>query len=140
MFYEPAMILAMVLFYLDVRVRKEALDLEWGAHQTQPVEAALSGDAMAPASFPTQSAFPTPAEPINAPPSGFPVAPTNIAPTDAPAVAWQSLVEESPPPPPPINAPLPGDVATLACPKCGAVSPATSTFCMTCGALLKSDA
>ena len=132
MFFEPAMMLALVLFYLDVRVRNEALDLEWSAHQSQP-EAALSLAPMAPPlAYPTQGVFPMPTEPISAPVS-------SIAPPDSPAVPWQTLIEE-PLPTPPTDAPLPGDAPTLACPKCGAISPATSTFCMTCGALLSSDA
>ncbi len=130
MFFEPAMMLALVLFYLDVRVRKEALDLEWSAHQTQPVEAALSA-AYQPAPMASPGVFPSPAEPLSAPQEAL------AAPAPS-AVPWQSLVEETPPSSP-VNAPLPGEVATLACPKCGALLPATSTFCMTCGALLKSD-
>lgn len=33
---QPAMLLAMVLFYVDLRIRKEALDLEWTTHVTAP--------------------------------------------------------------------------------------------------------
>lgn len=139
MFFEPAMMLALVLFYLDVRVRNEALDLEWSAHQSQPPEAppslAPAPAPMAPSlAYPTQGVFPMPAEPIREP-----MGVSSIAPPDSPAVPWQSLVEE-PLPAPPTDAPLPGDAPTIACPKCGAISPATSTFCMTCGALLSSDA
>jgi hypothetical protein len=36
MLFTPAWLIAMVLFYLDLRVRKDALDLEWTTHSTGP--------------------------------------------------------------------------------------------------------
>ncbi|MDF2439799.1 MAG: hypothetical protein JWN98_783 [Abditibacteriota bacterium] len=39
-FYMPIHYLAMTLVYLDLRVRKEALDIEWTAHQTAPTPVA----------------------------------------------------------------------------------------------------
>ena len=135
MFFEPAMMLALVLFYLDVRVRKEALDLEWAAHQSQP--------PTAPNEAPLANAYGgAPATPSGASPFGdfASVAPPLAPPAPAPesAVPWQNLVEATPPTPT-TNAPLPGDVATVLCPQCRSISPATSIFCMACGTRLKAD-
>jgi hypothetical protein len=38
LFYTPLYQLILTVFYLDVRVRQEALDLEWTAHTTAPAE------------------------------------------------------------------------------------------------------
>jgi hypothetical protein len=40
--WNPIQFLLMTMFYLDVRVRKEALDIEWGAYQSTPAPAAPS--------------------------------------------------------------------------------------------------
>jgi hypothetical protein len=44
--YTPLYYLIITVFYLDVRVRQEALDLEWTAHTTAPVVAATSTPAV----------------------------------------------------------------------------------------------
>ena len=36
MLFTPAFLIAIVLFYLDIRIRKDALDLEWTTHATAP--------------------------------------------------------------------------------------------------------
>jgi hypothetical protein len=41
--YMPIHYLASTLLYLDLRIRKEALDLEWTAHTTAPTEPVFSG-------------------------------------------------------------------------------------------------
>lgn len=89
----PIYYLAQALFYLDARVRHEALDLEWNAHRT--VEAAQP-TAFQPAQYAPegapQSFFQTVEAPI-APPSTSstwapaPAPPVNTAPFAAPAEA-----------------------------------------------------
>ncbi len=40
--FTPAFLIAIVLFYLDIRVRKDALDLEWTTHTTAPPASAVA--------------------------------------------------------------------------------------------------
>jgi hypothetical protein len=78
--FTPAFLLAMVLFYLDIRVRKDALDLEWTTHATAPTLAptnsaatasapyAVSGfENLSPAPLPVQPTVQTVQSPIQLP-------------------------------------------------------------------------
>lgn len=58
--FTPAFLIAIVLFYLDIRVRKDALDLEWTTHATAP---------SVPASPPTYAVSAQPGTPYGV--SGF---------------------------------------------------------------------
>lgn len=56
MLFTPAWLIAMVLFYLDLRVRKDALDLEWTTHATGP-SAPANPTYVAPAAATTATSF-----------------------------------------------------------------------------------
>ena len=78
MLFTPAWLIAMVLFYLDLRVRKDALDLEWTAHATAPTVAPVSyvAPASAATSFQNVSAAQIPVQPTPPPPPPSPTLPT----------------------------------------------------------------
>jgi hypothetical protein len=44
----PFMFLLIAMFYLDLRIRKEALDLEWSAHVSTPQETSTGANAQSP--------------------------------------------------------------------------------------------
>lgn len=90
--YVPIHYLASTLLYLDLRIRKEALDLEWTAHTTAPTEPVFSGTT--PQNAPLdQWTTHGPGEPATAwaanaptyvPPPDTPVSPATAAGTTAP--------------------------------------------------------
>lgn len=92
--FSPALYLIMAVLYLDLRVRKEALDLEWSAHVSAPAVPASPAVAMVPQAIETpveNSAFFSPASfgaaPVapELPSVGEPEAPSPFAP---PPVDW----------------------------------------------------
>jgi hypothetical protein len=84
--YVPIHYLASTLLYLDLRIRKEALDLEWTAHTTAPTEPAFSGTMPANSTFDQWTANNS-AEPV----TGWAAnAPTYMPAPDAPVPASTS--------------------------------------------------
>jgi len=79
-FYSPIQYLAMTLVYLDLRVRKEALDIEWTAHQTAP-EPLASWDM-------------TPTQPTSFDGTSVQWAPSDVAP---PPANWGADTDATPP-------------------------------------------
>jgi hypothetical protein len=75
--FTPAFLMAMVLFYLDLRVRKDALDLEWTTHATGPSVQATPTYAV-PAAATTATSFQN-----LAPPQTPPQAPAQPSPSSA---------------------------------------------------------
>ena len=178
MLFTPAWLLAMVLFYLDLRVRKDALDLEWTTHATAPsvapatayaapVNTATSFQNLTPTPAPVQPAPPlTPIQPALQPPiqptssvtnaatdttpltfevPNFEAAPLSATaalnqtpvenPVEAPTetASWQSLIEPDAPSVPQLAS---ANEIEVTCPSCGAKSPSSYVFCMSCGARL----
>lgn len=89
--FMPAFLLAIVLFYLDIRVRKDALDLEWTTHVTAPPASQNAPLA------PTISA---PVSPANAPiGAAIPIGFENVAPS-VPAAPLQTAPTTPMQPPP----------------------------------------
>jgi hypothetical protein len=149
--WSPIFYITLTLFYLDIRIRKEALDLEWSAHVTAPQTVAPQ-DGSPVASLPVES----PGAPFGmASTSSFaspatPFAPTYTAtppPRETPlyttpslaASQEQPILEQPPPEQPTLEQPVNSGTADAAitCPQCGTVAPATQAFCMRCGTLLK---
>jgi hypothetical protein len=64
--WTPLLYLILSVFYLDVRVRQEALDLEWTAHTTAPQINAVVAPAGAPPPFvgamPAETPTPSPTD------------------------------------------------------------------------------
>ena len=148
--WSPIFYLTLGLFYLDLRVRKEALDIEWNAHQTmppqeQPHQQVAPAPTFAPHSAPqeTPQAFetaPDSLQPVNTNPA------QTLAPISAQTVRLpdpQSTPSVAATPGPEIAAPAavapaavaPAD-ATITCSQCGHASSAQQSFCMNCGARL----
>jgi hypothetical protein len=112
----PLYYLTLGLFYYDLRVRKEGLDIEWNAH--------LAIQATAPE--PPTGAYPqshTPSQP--APQAEAPAAPY--------AAEVNSATQEPGP-----TAEAGNEATRVTCLNCGATSPAGQVFCMSCGARLAS--
>ncbi|HEX8835210.1 MAG TPA: zinc ribbon domain-containing protein [Abditibacteriaceae bacterium] len=157
--WNPIFYITLGLLYLDLRVRKEALDLEWTAHTT--AEHIAPAPAAAPvynapfvlpqSNVPAQpgvqaknadlaegeSAFPTisldPPSPREIPTAAQP--PSIQPPSFDTPVFEPASVQPAPSPfPPPVEAET---NATITCAQCGASAPAGQTFCMTCGAKLR---
>jgi hypothetical protein len=82
--YTPLYYLIVTVFYLDVRVRQEALDLEWTAHTTAPLVAAVNSTAV------TRSPYESTPQPESGISGGFDRAPASAE----AAVSW---AEYSPP-------------------------------------------
>lgn len=77
--YMPLYYLILTVFYLDVRVRQEALDLEWTAHASMPAQDGAPGVAATPVFIPTGMATSYPATGYSASelsPSSFSPQPT----------------------------------------------------------------
>jgi hypothetical protein len=151
--WSPIFYITLALFYLDIRIRKEALDLEWSAHVTAPQAVAAQATApaaslpvevqgtsfgtLSPTSFagPTTPLSPTSAT-ANLPYQEAPWSPA--APSSSPLeqpVLEQPLLEQ-PTLEQPAN-PVANDTAVITCPQCGATAPSTQTYCMRCGTLLQ---
>lgn len=127
-FFEPAMMLALVLFYLDVRVRQEALDLEWASYESgerNPVAAELSAPTAPAASFSSLS-IPAHEEP--------PAEPQSVE--GLPTIAWQNLDLSAPSAQPVAASTLPP--SKKSCPNCGVQAVESALFCMACGTVLNS--
>lgn len=94
-FYTPIHYLAMTLVYLDLRVRKEALDIEWTAHQTAPTPLA-SWDATptSPTSFNGMAAQGAPS--TVAPPPAHWVADPDATPAQSTLDAPDTLAGQTP--------------------------------------------
>lgn len=130
MLFTPAWLIAMVLFYLDLRVRKDALDLEWTTHATGPSVPATTAYAApnaAPAvtSFqnltpaptttettPMQTLIQTPVDASVSPPDSSSVSPSDSLPdSSVPSQAAPSTTSfevpsfEAAPPSPPLSPP-----------------------------------
>ena len=128
--WSPLFYLTLTLFYLDLRIRKEALDLEWSAHTTTPEIDGRELAAPAPQWTGATDATNTFAPPIsaNAMNQGstveFDRTPSaTLPPTQSPAPdAWYDSLPET------TSAPLP---PTIAAPP---VALAPRTICHHCGA------
>lgn len=115
--FAPAMTLAVTLFYLDLRVRKDALDLEWTAHVTAPpVAPSPPAPYGAPGGAPYAGPYGTPpAGPYAAHPAppGTPYGTTYGAPPPAPGAPYgvppytNPQYPNAPYPPPSTVAPAP---------------------------------
>jgi len=109
----PIQFLLIAIFYLDVRVRNEALDIEWTAHQS------------------------------TAPPGNMPASQLNFAastptietPNIEPMAVEPMAVEMSPPAP--LEVVESGVYNEQICPQCGARNAADLEVCATCGTRLK---
>ncbi len=120
--WNPVFYLTLALFYLDIRVRKEALDLEWTAHATAP--AVSPAEAVNYAATPAFSPIESPVMPSSAvqspvaPPSSLtptaaaPAASAAPAPPATPAAAISSGAPSSPPFAEPFAAPAPFAVSS----------------------------
>lgn len=164
--YKPIFTLILGLLYLDIRVRNEALDLEWNAHVTAPQWGTPSTTPSAtPVQLPTGFAAANPSPPVasytdsfatpptgNATPLAHDVAPSPVvaspendfssAPVTPPA-SFEAAPSTTPTGETEVPAPQ-GDLAatasdgqTITCPQCGATSPASSIFCLKCGTNLR---
>ncbi|MDQ3813175.1 MAG: zinc ribbon domain-containing protein [Armatimonadota bacterium] len=129
----PILNLIITLFYLDMRVRKEALDLEWAAHVTAPVATPVTTAATGRpvVELPPAEAF-TGTRPLEA--TGL-AATASLTSSVSPAATRQLTDNPVASPPVADNA---ADANTIVCPQCGAPAAATHTFCMKCGARLSS--
>ncbi len=163
MLFTPAMLIAIVLFYLDIRIRKDALDLEWTTHATAPDTpitpaysmATAQGNAPSATGFENLTPVAPPIQPIQTPLTTSPIQPASpvapltddlfdvpdfeAAPAPSPApepvTSWQTLLEE------PVSLPMNADTAAnrateITCLVCGKQSPPNYLFCMSCGAQL----
>ena len=128
--WNPIFYLTLTLFYLDLRIRKEALDLEWSAHSTTPVEAV---GAYPPGAELRSSTVETGA-PVFASPQSF-TALQGDAPTRPDS--WYDALPATPAAPVPV--PQQAAVIPIAprviCAHCGASIAAAET-CSNCGARL----
>ncbi|HEX8552041.1 MAG TPA: hypothetical protein VF681_10870 [Abditibacteriaceae bacterium] len=148
--WNPIFYLTLTLFYLDLRIRKEALDLEWTAHVSTPESALHSAREIA-------HGMATGATAIGAAPAhqwangpqgtvesgaGFVGVPTT--PPTTPADAWYDALPQTTlgAPVPPTVAPPPLDIVPrVICQHCGAsVSPVSNadgvSVCSNCGSAL----
>ena len=156
--WNPVFYLTLTLFYLDLRIRKEALDLEWSAHTTTP-----ELDARELVETPPQwsnatgaNAFTTPisANPMNANPVQqstveFDRTQPATLPTQSPAApdAWYDSLPATPaaPLPPTVAAPPVALAPRTICHHCGAsvnASPDANgvAHCPNCGQTLPTPA
>lgn len=125
--FKPFYYTTLTLFYLDIRIRKEALDLEWTAHTTTPQEALTAGR--------------------NAPNVWSPDTPGGLgsfvglpagaaASSGAPNTWYDAVPAGQAPPVPNLHGAPPAPIAPrLICSHCGASVPASDT-CSNCGSLL----
>jgi hypothetical protein len=131
--WNPIFYLTLILFYLDLRIRKEALDLEWTAHTTTPAEALNASQS--PARWDTGSMFGSTGTVENGA-TFVSLAPTGS--TEPTGGAWYDAVPLAPTTPVPSarQEPAPGVVAPrVICAHCGASVPAAD-FCSNCQARL----
>jgi len=137
------------MLYLDVRVRKEALDLEWSAHATAPVEANAAalrgGDTIGMATPDASHSWslddaagttePELASGVQLPPSDLP--PIDTPPSFLPVAAPRASAPEAGayiPFEPPVAEPPPAAGGQTVCALCGATVAAGATACARCGA------
>lgn len=122
----PLVYITLGMFYLDVRIRKEALDLEWTAHTTTPAEMPFDS---APANVWNTASTVENAPTFVAMPQNAPAAPANNS--------WYDALPATPAAPVPHHSTAP--VATVAqrviCHHCGA-SVVPAEICSNCGTRL----
>lgn len=123
--WNPMFYLIMTLLYLDMRVRKEALDLEWAAHVTAP-----KWDTPPPGAPPTHAAynsgFTTPAYSSTPPPTYTHAIPAEFAPVNmaVPSTPFgESTTSDTAPPN--VSAPFSND--DIATTPTGSISPTIET-------------
>jgi len=134
--YSPIYYLIITLFYLDMRVRKEALDLEWADHTSAPPAGAGRPVVEMPARETWSTTVPAGAVPaatdFASPVADFGVAEAASSPAVAPPspAATQLLTDTA--------APAPGVAGDteIVCSQCGTRAAATQVFCMRCGTRL----
>lgn len=150
-FAAPIFYLVIAVLYLDIRVRHEALDLEWTAHTTAPLPIDRPFSAPAIASFmPIDVAPPTNLAPIDPAPPEPPAPHASADAADAADAAISAEAVQAAPQndsqamqaatigePVEENAPDATAGQTIICPRCGAQEAAVQTFCNTCGARLR---
>ena len=129
--YEPWNCLILSLLYLDIRVRKEALDLEWSAHVTAPQIDPATAASQAfggPTDFGQAGQF-SPTFSANAT-HVWATAPSAAANDVAASAAAPDLYAAAASPAPSVTvAPLP-----VKCQLCGVENPVDLEYCAACGA------
>jgi hypothetical protein len=102
LFWTPAQLLIVAVLYLDLRVRREALDLEWATYSTSPPAPQLNSDPTLQnaASTPLPYTADSSTAPLSAAMGASNVLPSQVSPT---SLAAGGPVEHVTPPPPSLN-------------------------------------
>lgn len=136
--WSPFFFLLVSVLYLDLRVRKEALDLEWAAHTTAAAAPATDPYPVATLTAsdnrwvgPEAAPHPTPEPQATSPFAPTPFVPGATAMPTAADVPVTPVVPDVPP-----AAPATAPPVARQCPHCGAAVAADAGYCMQCGSRL----